>query len=316
MSEVSPRPTLAIVGPTAAGKERLGVQVAERLSLPILVCDSVKVYRGLNIGSAKPSAEARAKVEHRLIDLVDPDQPFSAGDYARAALAALEQGPAMFVGGTGFYLRAVGWSVSGHQAEDEDPVDDPRRVAFDALWNGREAEAPGAAHRALAAVDPETAAAIHPRNVFRTLRALWLCERHGEPVSVVRRRDPPRARIPLMLVVLDPGAADLEGAVARRLDRMLAAGWLDEVEKLVAAGYDARHKAMRSLGYRQLLDVVQGRSALSEAREAIQIATRQYARRQRLYFRSQLPAEPIVRIDHPDQFPWREVEKFLARGQS
>lgn len=310
------RPTLAIVGPTAAGKERLGLEVAERLGLPILVCDSVKVYRGLDIGSAKPGPDARARVPHQLLDLVDPDAPFSAGDYARAAWARLEGGPGLFVGGTGFYLRAVGWTVSGHPAEDADPVDDPRRAAFDARWSERDRASPGAAHRALHAVDPETAAEIHPRNLFRTLRALWLCERHGEPVSAVRRRDPPRPRLPLMLVVLDPGPELLEGAVARRLDRMLDAGWLDEVEKLVQAGYDARHKAMRSLGYRQLLDVVEGTCALPEAREAIKIATRQYARRQRLYFRSQLPAERIVRISHPDQFPWREVDEFLARGHT
>ncbi len=306
---------VAIVGPTAAGKGALGRIAAQRLGLPVLVCDSVKVYRGLDIGSGKPNAATRAGLEHRLIDLVAPDQPFSAGDYARAAWTELSAagGRGLFVGGTGFYLRAVGWTLSGADTPGlQRAPDDPQRVAFETRHRQDERDEPGAIHRALSAIDPELAAAIHPNNLVRLLRALWLSQLHGRAVSEARRADPPRARLRLMMVVLDPGAAALGPRIDARLDRMLRAGFLAEVESLHAAGYDGQIKAMRSLGYRQMLEVVEGRSSVTQAREAIALATRQFARRQRTFFRGQLPAERIVTIGAAADCPWAEVEAFLS----
>lgn len=306
---------LAIVGPTASGKSRLGLEAAQRLELPILVCDSVKVYRRLDIGSAKPSSAVRATVPHALLDLVDPDQVFSAGDYARAAHAELARGGGIFVGGSGFYLRAAGWT---HSASDDEGVaigpDDPERIAFEDAWRAREATEPGVIHGALLALDPETAAEIHPRNLVRGLRNLWLCHIHRGPVSQVRRENPPRARLRLMVLVCDPEPSALAALIEARLDRMFSAGWLQEVEQLVADGYDARHKAMRSLGYRELLDVVAGRMDLGAARERILHATRQYARRQRTYVRHQLPADEIIRLRNPQDCPWDRVVAFLGHG--
>ncbi|MCA9654058.1 MAG: tRNA (adenosine(37)-N6)-dimethylallyltransferase MiaA [Myxococcales bacterium] len=309
-SPAMPR-VVAIVGPTASGKASLGRLAARRLSLPVLVCDSVKVYRGLDIGSAKPTPEQRAELRHELVDLVDPDEPFSAGDYARHAWPHLSAGRGLVVGGTGFYLRALGWTVTEGGPGADLPPDDPERVAFEERWLEREAADPAAIARALAAVDPSTARSIHPNNHVRLLRALWLCERLHGPVSAARHVDPPRARIQLMMVVVDPDPAVLRSRIESRLDRMLAAGWLREVEKLREAGYDARHKAMRSLGYRQLLEVVEGRCSLDEARETILVQTRQYARRQRAYLRTQLPAERIVTVRDPAACPWGQLEGFL-----
>lgn len=292
MSEVDLPRALAIVGPTASGKSRLALWLAERLELPVLCCDSVQVYRGLDIGSAKPGPELQARVPHRLIDLVAPDQEFSAGDYAAAAHAELARGPGLFCGGTGFYLRAAGWTHSGGEPEgaaaDGDGVVDTGRAAFTALWEGRERESPGVVHAALSRVDPETARAIHPRNVVRALRALWLCEAHAMPVSRVREADPPRPRLALALVMLEPETTALARAIDARCDAMLRAGFLAEVEMLRRAGYDARHKSMRSLGYRQLLDHLEGQLSLADAVAAIKLATRAYARRQRTFFRHQL----------------------------
>ena len=300
--ETLPR-ALAIVGPTASGKSRLALWLAERLELPVLCCDSVQVYRGLDIGSAKPGPELQARVPHRLIDLVAPDAEFSAGDYAAAAHAELARGPGLFCGGTGFYLRAAAWTHSGGEPEGaaaEGPLEGPAgpegadeasgRAAFTALWEGRERDSPGVVHAALSRVDPETARAIHPRNVVRALRALWLCEAHAQPVSRVREADPPRPRLALGLIVLDPEASALARAIDARCDAMLRAGFLAEVEMLRRAGYDARHKSMRSLGYRQLLDHLEGHLSLADAVAAIKSATRAYARRQRTYFRHQLGA--------------------------
>jgi tRNA dimethylallyltransferase len=312
---------VAFMGPTAAGKAALGREAARRLSLPVLVCDSVKVYRGLDIGSAKPTAAERAEVRHELLDLVDPDATFSAGDYARLAWSHLAGGRGLLVGGTGFYLRAVAFTHSAGVAGLARSPTDPERQAFEAQWQAREHAEPGAVFRALHAVDPDTAHSIHPNNLVRSLRALWLCVCTGGPISTARIADPPRPRLQWMLVVVEPEPDVLHERMVRRLDRMLAAGWLAEVEKLREAGYDARHKAMRSLGYRQLLEVVEGHRSLPDARAAILAATHQYARRQRAYLRTQLPvaagaaaasvAGSVITVRNPALCPWEQIEAFV-----
>lgn len=281
---------LAIVGPTASGKSRLAVHMAERLGWPLLCCDSVQVYRGLDIGSAKAGPELRSRVPHHLIDLVDPDVDFSAGDYAAAALERLAQGPGLFVGGTGFYLRTAAWTYSG---DVEREGQDDARAAFTAGWEARERAEPGAVHAALGLVDPATAAAIHPRNVVRSLRALWLCEVSGRPISEVRAADPPRPRLRLGLVVLEPPVPALDRAIDDRCAAMLRAGLVDEVEMLRRGGYDARHKSMRSLGYKQILSHLDGQMSLDAALAEMRRETRQYARRQRTYLRSQLVGDSV-----------------------
>lgn len=314
---------VAFMGPTAAGKAALGREAARRLSLPVLVCDSVKVYRGLDIGSAKPTAAERAEIRHELLDLVDPDAPFSAGDYARHAWPHLQGAPGqpgrgLLVGGTGFYLRAVAFTHSAGVVGQQRSPDDPERQAFEAHWLAREQAEPGAVHRALHAVDPSAAASIHPNNVVRSLRGLWLCDCTGGPISAAWTDDPPRPRVALMVVLVDPEPDVLHERMVRRLDHMLSHGFLAEVEKLHGAGYHARHKAMRSLGYRQLLEVVEGRSTLARAREEILVATRQYARRQRTYLRTQLVGSSsalglprIVTVRNPDDCPWGQIEGFV-----
>lgn len=312
MIDALPR-AVAIVGPTAAGKGALGRAVAEALGLAVFVCDSVKVYRGLDIGSGKPDAEARGRVPHFGLDLVDPDLPFSAGDWAAHAHEWRTHTRGIVVGGTGFYLRAAAWSYSAAADLLHAPdAESAQRAAFELHWRAREAADPGAIHRALAAKDAETAASIHPHNLVRALRALWLCDLHGAPVSAVRRADPPRPRLELMLVVLDPGPEAVAARIERRVDAMLERGLVAEVEKLSRAGYHAGHKAMQSLGYRELLDVVEGRCDLPTARAAIVGATRQYARRQRTYVRHQLPAAHVVEIAAPDACPTDAIARFLS----
>lgn len=314
------RRAIAIVGPTAAGKGELGREVARRLGRAVFVCDSVKVFRGLDIGSGKPSAEVRAAIPHHLVDLVDPDADFSAGDYARAAWSTLVETPGVFVGGTGFYLRATAWTQSAPSMRDggrepahvDAPPGDPARIEFDAHWRAREAVEAGSIWRALERVDAPTAAAIHPANLARILRALWLCERHGAPLSAIRAIDPPSPRLSLLLVVLDPGPDRLAERIERRVDAMLAAGWRREVEMLRAAGYHAGHKAMQSLGYRQMLELVEGRADLASVRAEIIAATRRYARRQRTYFRHQFPGALVHTIATPSACPWDAIEAFAG----
>lgn len=302
---------VAVTGPTAAGKEQLGVAIAERMGRAVLVCDSVKVYRRLDIGSAKPSAEARQRVPHHLLDLVEPDHAFTAGDYASAAREAFDRTGGIFVGGTGFYLRAAAWSQTEAPERADLPPDHPERLAFERVWQQAEQRRPGATWSALNAADPVTAASVHPNNFVRVSRALWLCEVHGAPISDARREDPPRPKMQLLLVVLDPGVEAVDRRIAARVDRMLADGWLDEVEALLRAGYDERYKSMRSLGYRQLLEVVRGRTSLAQARDEIERATRHYARRQRTYMRHQLPAHRVVHLRDPRDCPWDDLAAFL-----
>ncbi|MEE9385693.1 MAG: tRNA (adenosine(37)-N6)-dimethylallyltransferase MiaA [Nannocystaceae bacterium] len=305
---------LALVGPTAAGKTDLGVAVAQQFGLPILCCDSVQVYRGLNIGSAKPSAAQRGLVSHALLDLVEPSACFSAGEYGRRACARIDRTPGLFVGGTGFYLRSAAWSQSGDLAALDLPRADPRRMSFERQWLVREGQTAGAVHAELARRDVATAEHIHPRNVVRALRSLWLCERHGEPVSAVRGRDPPRRRMRLFAVVLDPGRETVDRAIARRTEQMIAAGWVAEVEGLREAGYDGRCEAMRSLGYRQLLEHLEVHTPLAYAVEAIKRATQRYSRKQRTFFRNQFLTDQIVYISRPEEFPYARAEAFL-RGR-
>jgi tRNA dimethylallyltransferase len=304
---------VAVVGPTAAGKGELGRELARRLGRDVVVCDSVKVYRGLDIGSGKPSAAVREQLVHHMLDVVTPDRSFSAVDYATQAWPILQREHSVVVGGTGFYLRATLWTQTAPREGAHDArADDPRRVAFEQEQLARERAQPGAIAAALSAIDPHTAAGIHPSNHVRLLRALWLCRLHEGPVSEARALDPPRARARLFMIVLDPGASALAHRIERRVDAMLAQGWLGEVEMLVRAGYHGGHKAMQTLGYRQLLDVLDGKRSLADARDEIVVATRQYARRQRTYFRHQLPAESIHAITTPADCPWSAIEDFLG----
>ena len=322
---------LAIVGPTAAGKSRLAMRLANQLELPILCCDSVQVYRGLDIGSAKPTREDRDAVRHELLDLVDPDGAFSAHDYARLARAELDRGPGILCGGTGLYLRTMGWRMSGEsdaeagaRSSDRGPAlapdHGPEREAFETTWLGKENDEAGAIHAELARRDPVTADGIHPNNRVHALRALWLCERHRAPISEVRERNPLRAVVELMMILVDPGTEAVDAAIERRCEAMLTQGWVAEVEKLVGEGYDERHKAMRSLGYRELLEHLAGRCTLDQAQAAIVRATRKYARRQRTYFRHQfrdlLAMERILNIQHPDACPVERVEAFFQGASS
>lgn len=328
MSASAPLPrAVAVVGPTAAGKSGVAMHLAEALELPILCCDSVQVYRGLDIGSAKPSARERARVRHELLDVVDPDQDFTAGDYARLAHERLREGPAIVCGGTGFYLRAATWSQAAASDEGALPRSHPRRASFEAEWAAREELAAGSTHRALAAIDPVTARAIHPNNVVRALRALWLCELAGAPVSAARERAEKSKHLELLMIVIDPGVEAVDRAIDLRCERMFAEGWLEEVDRLLAAGFDPRYKSLRSLGYRQLADYLRppsapagsdaprvARPSLAELQAKVKASTRHYARRQRTFFRHQfkaLPPHRILNVVDPVDLPTERVEHFL-----
>lgn len=272
---------LAILGPTAAGKSALGVELARRLGGEILACDSVQVYRGMDIGSGKPTAAEQAEVPHHLLDLVTPAEPFQAARWAEAARVAIAEVTdrgrlPVIVGGTGLYFRAL---VRGlFEAPPPDPEIRARHES-----EARTLGVP-ALHARLREADPPAAARILPNDLVRISRALEIFEQTGRPMSELHRQAPPPPPLALYTVILEPDLAELRLRIAARVDAMMAAGFLEEVAGLRAAGFgDAR--ALQALGYLQLGEHLAGQVTLADAVSETKRATAAYARRQRTWFR-------------------------------
>lgn len=274
---------VAILGPTASGKSALGLALAGRLDGEIVCCDSMQVYRGMDVGTGKPTPAERAAVPHHLLDVVSPGEPFHAAAWAGRARAAIEAIAArgrlpLVVGGTGLYFRAL---VQG--LFDAPPPDAAIRARHRA-----EADARGvpALHERLRGVDPEAAARIPPGDFVRVSRALEVFEQTGVALSALWRRATPPAPLRLHTVVLEPPLEALRARIGGRVEEMMAAGFLAEVRALRAAGFGAA-RALGALGYRQLGLHLDGALTLEEAvRETVR-ATVAYARRQRTWFRKE-----------------------------
>jgi tRNA dimethylallyltransferase len=303
-----PGPVLALVGPTASGKTALALELAPRLGAEVVSADAMLVYRGMDIGTAKPTPQERARVPHHLVDLVDPAEEFSVARFqplARAAVAdILGRGRVpLLVGGSGLYFHAV---------VDEfvfPPTDDAVRARLEAETGS--AGLP-AMYRRLSDADPAAAARIQPGNLRRVVRALEVIELTGRPFSSFRgAMDAPVSRYRLTAVGLDPGTEALRARVAERVAGMAAAGLVDEVRRL-AAGPMSR-TARQALGYRELLDAMERGTPVEAALEAVVRRTRAYARRQLAWFRR----DPRVRWSTlppgPRRLAWA-LEAFLQKA--
>ncbi|MGY1632927.1 tRNA (adenosine(37)-N6)-dimethylallyltransferase MiaA [Geodermatophilus sp. SYSU D01186] len=272
-------PVVALVGPTATGKTALGVALAQRLGGEVVNADSMQLYRGMDIGTAKPDAAERDGVPHHLLDLWHVREAASVAEYRRLARAAIDRLRAagtvpLLVGGSGLYVRAV--------LDDlEFPGTDP---AVRARLEAELAEVgPGPLHARLAAVDPAAAAAVLPSNGRRIVRALEVVEITGGPFRATLPE--PRRHYPAVVVGLDREPAALDERIAVRVDRMWAAGFVAEVEALAADGLREGPTASRALGYAQVLAQFDGRLTAEEARERTVGTTRRFVRRQRSWFR-------------------------------
>jgi tRNA dimethylallyltransferase len=281
-------PVIAIVGPTASGKSALALALARERPGEIVCCDSLQVYRGLDIGSAKATPEERAAVPHHMLDVVEPDQAFSAAEYSRQARAALEgiaaRGRlAVVAGGTGLYLRALLHGLFEGPSRDQALRARLERIA--------ERRGDPSLHRMLAAVDPEAAARIAPRDRLRVVRAIEVFRSTRRPISEHHRAgsDPLRGH-DVLVVGLDPPRDALREAVERRTAGMLARGLLNEVEGLLARGYSADLRPLRAIGYRQAVAVLRGEMPAADAQRAIVAETMRYAKRQMTWFRHQTRA--------------------------
>jgi tRNA dimethylallyltransferase len=276
-------PVVALVGPTGVGKTALAVALARDFSIEAVSVDSRQVYRRMDVGTGKPSAEERRALRHHLLDIVDPDQPYDAARFARDAAAAIADIRArgrqpILVGGTGLYLHALLDGLSPL------PPADPllrRQLRAEVAAAGSES-----LHRRLAALDPATAARLHPRDLVRVTRALEIALLTGEAPSALRgrRRRPPAATYQAVVIGLTMAREALYARLDARVDRMLAGGLLQEVEALLAAGYAPGLPAMQGIGYRHLAPVLERRVALPDAVRAMKRDTRHYAKRQWTWF--------------------------------
>lgn len=276
---------LAVVGPTATGKTDLALRLAERVEAEIVNADALQVYRGLDLGTAKPTAGERARVPHHLVDVLDPEERFSAGEFARRARRAIDgihgRGRwAFVVGGSGFYLRAL--------FEGLTPLPRAQPEIRQALRERIREEGPEALHAELARRDPETAARLPPGDRQRIVRALEVVEATGRPLSEWIARQPAPARpLSALHVGLTLPRAILYDRISARVARMVERGWVEEVRGLLARGVSPESPAFQAIGYRQLVGHVRGEATLEEAVADIVQATRRFAKRQWTWFRKQ-----------------------------
>jgi tRNA dimethylallyltransferase len=281
---------LAIVGPTASGKTALSLQVARALEAEIVSMDSRQIYRGMDVGTAKVDAASRAAVRHHGLDLLDPDQRYSAGRFARDVRRWIREirargHVALLVGGTGFFLRALMEPVF-----QEPPVDTARRDALRRFLAAQERERLAAWVRRL---DPERAELAVQGGPQRMSRALEVALLTGQPLSRWHREAPPDGEaLTGLVVVLDVPPEELDRRIAERTRRMVEDGVLEEVQALLDRGYGADAPGMTGTGYRELARHLAGDITLDEALALVERSTRRYARRQKTWFRNQLPRAP------------------------
>jgi tRNA dimethylallyltransferase len=280
MPSLDNAPLIAIVGPTAVGKTALALWLAERLPVEIVSADSRQVYRGMDIGTAKPTLAEQTRLPHHLIDIVDPDESFTLAQYQSLAYTAINdillRGKLpLLVGGTGLYIRAVleGLTI---------PAVPPDPALREELFAQAAAEGEIAFHERLRQLDPAAAERLDPRNVRRVVRALEVCLKTGRPISEQQKSNPPPYRI-LQLGLTLPREA-LYARVDRRIEAMIAAGLEEEVRGLAEHGYAYELPSMSGLGYQQIGLYLRGEAKLVEAIALINRHTRRFIRHQYNWF--------------------------------
>jgi tRNA dimethylallyltransferase len=286
-------PILALVGPTGTGKTALALRIAERLDAEIVNCDSRQVYRYLDIGTAKPSADERRAVPHHLFDVVDPDERFDCARYRERARAAIADIRArgrriVLVGGTGLYLKVLRYGLA--------PAP-PRDAALRRRLQDLEDAEPGALHRRLARRDPAAAERLHPHDRVRLIRALEVCELTGTTLSARQAAHGFRAaELECRVIGLAMERAALHARLDARCRAMVDNGLVDEVRALWQRGFGPELTPLQSIGYREIGAHLRGECDLERALADMQRATRRFAKRQRTWFR----ADPSVQwIEEP-----------------
>jgi tRNA dimethylallyltransferase len=274
---------VAIVGPTASGKSSLALDLALKFRGEIISADSVQVYRGLDIGTAKPSAEERRLAPHHLIDILDPDREYSAALFRKQAGEViarlhLKNIPIFVAGGTGLYLKALSRGIFRGPGG--------RSQVREALYRREETEGEGVLHRDLQLLDPEAASRIHPHDILRIIRALEVYRQARKPISHFQREHGFRDRpYEILKFGLHCAREALFRRIETRVEEMLKMGWVEEVKSLLKKGYSPRLKPMQTVGYKHIVSHIMGEIDLPRAVELTKRDTRRYAKRQITWFK-------------------------------
>lgn len=273
-----------ICGPTAAGKSALAAELASRFNAEIVSADSMQVYRHMDIGTAKPDERLRAMAPHHLIDVIDPDQDYSAALYMQDASKAIEDIRArgrnvIVAGGTGLYIKALTKGLFEAPASD--------KAVRQRLQDEAEEKGLGPLYERLKNVDPESAASIHPNNRARVIRALEIYETAGMAASALRKKHGfADERFEALKIGVARERTELGSAIDERVDEMIKGGLIQETERLISMGYPSTLKSMRALGYKEICSFINGEYSLEEAVGLIKRETRRYAKRQMTWFRA------------------------------
>lgn len=300
-----------VVGPTGVGKSKWAIEWAEQLGGEIIGADSMQVYRYMDIGTAKPTAEDRRRVPHHLIDLVTPDQPFHAALYRTLGRKKIDQlvlegKHVLVVGGTGLYIKILTQGIFYCPKIDPHFREDLKKEA--------EAKGPEVLYERLRRVDPSTASQLHPHDLFRIIRALEVFDSTGVPISFYREQHRfGEQPYHTLKIGLQMGREKLYHQIDLRVDRMLEQGLLQEVEGLMGMGYGPQLKPMQSLGYKQMVQFLLKKVRWDEAIRQIKRDTRHYAKRQLTWFKS----DPEVQWwDETKDFKkiFSEIKSFFSGG--
>ena len=273
-----------IAGPTASGKSDVAIELAQLINGEVLSLDSMAIYRGMDIGTAKPDQKQQAIVQHHLIDLVDPHEDYSVADYIAEAASTCQRLVTanripIFAGGTGLYLRSLLRGVFEGPPADWDYRAELNEIA--------KPEGSDHLHALLQSVDPQSAAKLHPNDERRIVRALEVLKVTGQPLSSQQREEPlSESDRPNCVVWLSPQRDWLYNRINTRVDRMIELGLVDEVQKLLAHSPPISRTARQGLGYKEIIEHIEGNATIEDAVETVKTRTRQFAKRQHTWFRN------------------------------
>ena len=302
-------PLIVIVGPTAVGKTEISIQLAERMNGEIVSADSRLFYRGMDIGTAKPSIEERKRVVHHLIDVSDPDDVWNLAFYQKEAFRIINEIQArnvipILVGGTGQYIRSIveAWNI---------PLQSPDLHLREVLSRWGEEIGPQGLYKRLIVVDPNAAIKIEPQNMRRTIRALEVIFNTGKRFSIQKRKG--KTPYNILQVGLKRPREELYKRIDTRIDLMLETGFLDEVRSLIILGYGSELPTMSAIGYREMISYIKGEITFDEAVKQMKKLTRQFVRRQANWFKE---SDPQIHWFEVNEFAVDEIEKFILSGRS
>jgi tRNA dimethylallyltransferase len=311
MNAATAKPKIIIVcGPTGIGKTTVAIDLAQHFEGQIIGADSMQVYKYMDIGTAKPTAEEQTRVVHHMVDFVEPDESFDAAQYAtraRAKIIELNQQhiTPFVVGGTGLYIKALLYGLFDETASDPEIRD---RLKAEAGAHGIQC-----LYERLSRMDPETANRLHPNDTYRILRALEVIESTGQAISKHHKMhgffDP---SFESLKIGLNLDRALLYERINCRVDAMISAGFLDEVKDLLARGYSANLKPMQSIGYRHMVDYIEGRLSWAECVRTMKRDHRRYAKRQLTWFGAD--AEIIWKAPGQMEVLKLSVENFMSEA--